>query len=702
MRAAFLLLTILLATNAFAQNLARVEAIIAPTPNFELCLGTISLEPTVTFKNLDSVSHDLRTMIRIINEFTGITVYSDTTILLNVAPGLVLAHTFKPYLTNPNILSQLGRFRVMASTEVVNSNGEVVPESDTADNIDWVNLFGLRRVAIPLQDASDDYYVLTSEFGGHSVPTQFRWITIGVTTVDAEFQTFSPPTPNSILDTGSIGPLAYKAPAMRFDRRDVAGIDYEGSDVGDTLLSFPINLNGYGRGPTVAFAFHRSTRRQYSAISDGKVLLGPEATILSADGSVARPGDSLLLEFRHPADSMCGDNDARWIATAAFDGGKDFEWGHCSVPLDSAKLGLNYLTPNFRLRLRLSAKNDAISGEEDEDDWYVDNLVVWAPRHPEAVMNWARAASPYTRMPRSQAFYPLYARLSWIDHGWTPAPVYLKISDPEGRMLHFDTAGAALNGRSHDTIARARDWDASRSLLNYGDRLMVTAWVSLDFFNNYSEDDAAHSYFHMNTGDGPDFVQEFALDDGTNDIPAMTKIDEDGIGFKNTSGSFAMRFRLTKPDTLFGARLFFGSTNSALDAIRITVHRGSDSSDVPGEVIERTVLETTRKLEMPRGFASYQFTDPVEVPPGDYWLSVSQLSLDNMTLGADISRNGFDLVVSGESPRYRYIHDSPYGSQYAVNANSGDISRMLAFEMPARSGNWKPLTPENALDSLNG
>jgi hypothetical protein len=105
---------------------------------------------------------------------------------------------------------------------------------------------------------------------------------------------------------------------------------------------------------------------------------------------------------------------------------------------------------------------------------------------------------------------------------------------------------------------------------------------------------------------------------------------------------------------------------------------------------------------MPRGFASYQFTDPVEVPPGDYWLSVSQLSLDNMTLGADISRNGFDLVVSGESPRYRYIHDSPYGSQYAVNANSGDISRMLAFEMPARSGNWKPLTPENALDSLNG
>jgi hypothetical protein len=152
----------------------------------------------------------------------------------------------------------------------------------------------------------------------------------------------------------------------------------------------------------------------------------------------------------------------------------------------------------------------------------------------------------------------------------------------------------------------------------------------------------------------------------------------------------ATRRAVMRYDSIWCGRI----RNSAPDPIRIAIHRGSDTSDVPGEMIGGGMMQAERGGDAFDTFWPYRFSKPVSVPAGDYWLVVSQLGLDNMAVGADISRSGFDMIVSGDSPKYEYIHRSPYGTQYDTTKNSGDISRAIAFEVPAGSGNWKPFKPE--------
>lgn len=686
-----------IAVDLRAQQLVRVETITMPPRNFDLCLGT-SIVPEARFHNMSSLPQRLRVQMTIRNEVTGIAVYADTVIVENLPAGEAIDQVFKPFNTNPNILSQLGRFRVSAIVEALDMSGLSL---DTM----WSQLNGIRRTAQPFNDASNNYSYTTGIGDNLAIPDQHKWISYGASVAEGAENVFDPLSPRWYEeDTIGEGPLMLKAPVIVLDRKNTQGVIYDGNDVGDTLASYPINLKGVTR-TTIIVNYHRGERRQYGYLYDRAKLAGPESTILNENGSVARAGDSLLLEIRHPADSACFDPGARWITVAAVDGGKDFGFKRIRVDLsaqDSNKPGYqNYFTQNFQMRLRLKAKSDAEIGKTDDDDdkCYIDNLSVQSPRHPEYGVDWVRAVTPYTKLPITQCVYRVLAKFSKYSAGISYGDMTVEINAPNGITKYYRTLNTEIIRT--DTILRLPDWDAYNARFIDGSKYKITAAFQQGA-DSYEDDNVGQSTFYLATNFDVTEPQEFALDNGTNSFPQITGRASSGVGFENTSGSYAMRFELTKPDTLYGARVYFAMMNSAEDAIRITIHRGTDSTDVPGEPVPGAMLQSLRNGQELDRFASYRFASPVAVEPGTYWLSVSQLSHDNMMLGADISRSGIDMTRNGNAPEYKYIHSDPYGTQYGVNENSGDISRSIAYEIVAGSGNWKPFAAGAGLNLSEG
>jgi hypothetical protein len=128
-----------------------------------------------------------------------------------------------------------------------------------------------------------------------------------------------------------------------------------------------------------------------------------------------------------------------------------------------------------------------------------------------------------------------------------------------------------------------------------------------------------------------------------------------------------------------------------MDFIRVSVLRGNSGSCVPADTI--TSFVDTRKPPM-NEFSTHLFPNPVALSAGIYWLSVSQLSIDNYMIGGDISRGGAQIAVADSvSPRFTPIYSSPYGTQVAPWENTGDIRCMYAVESPAGSGQWAELMP---------
>lgn len=165
-----------------------------------------------------------------------------------------------------------------------------------------------------------------------------------------------------------------------------------------------------------------------------------------------------------------------------------------------------------------------------------------------------------------------------------------------------------------------------------------------------------------------------------------------------------MKIKLMKPDTLYGIRAYFGRANGSNDQIKFAIHEGSDTSDIPGPLVNipgyTPTFDDPRSGTWLKNFWPYYYDKPIpllgvsDTSDGVYWISVGQYSLDNMVLGADLSRSGFDYRWTSNYYQAKYLHSSPYGTQYSATQNAGDISRAFAFEITLGTGNWQPLLPD--------
>ncbi|MDP4232322.1 MAG: FlgD immunoglobulin-like domain containing protein [Bacteroidota bacterium] len=690
-----------------AQPQPLVAHLLSPPRNFEIRLGD-SLQAIVRITNTDNVAHSaIRVEYRIRNVVTLIPVYDDTVSMPSLAAGGSIDLKFPPYPTNPNILSELGTF-----------DGCAIIAGDTT----CARLFGVRRTAQPFRDPSGNY----SHTSNGDIPDQTLWVSVGATVVDGEDSTWDPPPPRD-LNGGGYGPDKMHSPVIRLDRKDLAGNSYAGANVGDTLTSFPINLYGQTR-LNLSFDYARGSRTHFPFNWDRNVLQGPESTMLDQSGRVIRAGDSLVLEFKKPTEPATNPSPNGWDRIAAIDGGHDFEFkpfiargtsNQWIVTLngitDTISNTSNYLDTNFRFRLRLKAKNDgSISPPpaDDADPWYIDNPTVIVPRMPEVEVLWVRVVNSYSKVPSSQAMFPVYMNV--LSYGASyDVPYRVSILDPLGDTVYSQRVILAGLEGGVDTVLRFPDWDATEM---QGNKIYtVSAAIDEVGYDDYSQDNQTSSKFFLNVDTGSQAIQEFAFDDAGitpargagNDIPILMGWTNGGIGFKNISGSLAMKFQLTREDMLYGVRLYFSDWSNDAIGIRISVLTDDPNASMPGGTVVLPGIRSTFTDVIKGGyfdeFWPYYFPKPMVLPPGTYWLSVSQLGATNMNLGGDFSRGGGEFVsTSNVLPRIRSMYaassqdSQSYGTQWGSGPsdNNGDVSRSFAIETPAGSGLWMPLMPD--------
>ncbi len=692
----FLLMLMLgLASNVNAQtSTGIVVKMLFPPRNYELPLGD-TLTPVVRVWNTDTVADSgMKIHYLITNAITNITIYADPIVLPSIAPGDSLDTAFEPYVSSPDKISELGTF-----------NGCLYP-GDTECSL----LFGIRRTSVPFFDPSDGYSktvsnALTSK--SIDIPNQTLWVSLGATVVDGEDSTWDPPPPR-YLGQGT-GPDGMISPVIRLDRLDYNGNFYAGTGVGDTLTSFPINLAGKG-SIYFYFDYMRAGRHRYPFGWDDSVMFGPESTITDSAGNVIRAGDSLILEFEKPSGPVANPGPNDWNEIAAIDGGRDFEYKRFSATPGSVGWQItedgvtkklsdtsNYFTSDFRFRLRLKANNDdsqTAPPVDDADQWYIDNPIIMFPIVPEYELRWVRFANPYTKVPLSQAVFPIFVSLGIIGIGEAlDLPIQVDITNPEGDTVYSQLIEIP-QWFGVDTVIQFPDWDASGEPGNDTGAYTIFAQITEPNSENFQTTET-YSKFYLKTEPEGSAYQEFAMDGAGmnpapgvgNDIPKITGVPGSGMGFKSTTGSIAFGFSLAHYDSLAGVRIYFGSANPSPD--RIDVVLTGESNQGAGASI--LTWRDTAHLDQ---FASYYFPEPVLLSGGaSYRLSVEQVSDNNMELGGNFDRGGAQIVRTGNSiPQSSLIYTSPYGTQWGTGASDNNANAIGAFDLEIGEGsfNWIP------------
>jgi FlgD Ig-like domain len=703
-----------------------------PTRNYEICLGG-SVTPQAAFENVDPVNaHTFKCRFAIRNAITGIAVYSHVVSLVNVLPGATRDTTFAPYTTNPNIISELGTFNACAIATSFDTADVNIGDQWPFDDTICTSVFGVRRTAVPFFDPSDGY----SKTVTADIPDQTLWVSVGATVLDGESYTWDPPPPRY---PNGIGQDDFISPVIQLDDEDVNGLPYTaGPTNGDTLTSFPINLAGKATA-NLTFDFQRAgkfgTGSYFTFPWDAGSMYGPEWTILNANtGGVLRAGDSLLLEFKDPAQPGCNPAASSWHEIAAIDGGFDFEFKKFFMNLKTGVVNIdglalqhanlaNYFTADFRFRFRLKSKYDgpALPPPTDDNDlWFVDNPNVLVPLKPEIEVMWVRVVNPYTKIPASEAIsLPVYVKIANLSVNVEIAfPIRVQILDPNNNTVYWQAVVVNSLNAGTDTIIKMPNWNAQDASQGGSAIYTVDAWLDQPNFSTPSNILGTYTLFALNVDVNTDGgVQEFAYDNGgldpghgsPNDWPGLTGITGEGVGFAGTgSGSFAMKFTVATQDTFYGIRAYFGSANQSPDFIRLTLLSGETGQCVPQDTVQQEGVQSTVVAQ--RGpdwdqFSTYYFPKPIVLAAngaehGVFWAGVSQLLPVSMSLGADLSRGG-GIVRQWDpsliSPDIEIANDDPYGTEFVnggAKFNNGDVSCVWAIEATPLSGAWAEWAPQ--------
>jgi hypothetical protein len=695
------------------KNVVRAVSVDFPTRNYEICLGQ-SVKPKATYMNVDTVTRTFKAKFQLRNVVTGVAVYGRVVNVTGLPQVPKQDTTFALYVTNPNVTTQLGTFKACAVATSYDPSDQWLGDRWPFDDTVCLRVYGIRTTNLPFNESNNEY----SPTADGEIPNQRQWVAIGAQVVDGEFATYDPPPPKDdpLLGVG-IGPSGMKAPVVKLDRVDINGNLYSGGNVGDTLVSFPFNLYGQSK-VKLAFSYMRTGRTTFPMWWDVQTLIGPEHTIVNINNQVVRVGDSLKLEFKKPNEPACNPSSTGWNRALAVDGGNDFEYKKVSVDLQSSLPITNYLVNNFRFRLRLAANDNGFNPPDDDgDEWFVDNISLQVPRKPEIEVMWVRVVTPYTKMPATQAVsMPIAVHLANNSTDVAVSfPVRVQVLDPSNNTVYWAIQTVTNLRGGTDTTIFMPNWNAQNA--GSAGNFYVHAWIAQSGYDSYTDDNGTYTQFFLdiNPPGAPD-PQEFAYDDNSNDWPGRTLINGEGIGFNGTSsGSFAMKFRMIATDTLYGARVYFGNANQSPDAIRISLLKGTTACAPTGDTVGTGMMEDVRRGQLFNQFWPYYFEKPIVIAGGKnsptggyYWMSVSQLSLDNYMLGADESRGGGRVrVYDPISPAIEAVYGPhqgdvlapqglrTYGTLWGQYNSTGDVSCAFALEQGASTGTWGVLMPAN-------
>ena len=661
---------------------------------------------------------------------------------------------FDPYSPVPTVAKNVGRFRAEIIATDRGPTGFVYGDRWPFDDTTGVTIFGIRRVELPYITTCDNYSVSLED---GILPDVTKWVSIGAEVIDGD-GTYNPPPPRS----QGVGGRFLNSPVIKLDRRNTGGAFYNNDIVrllgGDTLISFPINLAGSIPGrPTILLSYERAGRQQYPRGWSDNIRRGPEQAVYNTvkTGFYQIP-DLLVVEFAEPSDDQAKINNItnarrwsqanflsdegsiparsfpgavatpRWavfgggggqdtdgnIVIDEFDGGKDFLFRRAVIPVPNRWTNDIDISKFFRFRLRVIAqshKNPAGGPPaDDEDPFYVDNIIVTIPDKPEVEVTGINVDWPYTEAPASQArAIPLAVKVS--NNGTTAATAFgvaltvsnsAQINDtttPEyfsyyryktiislgagaDRIEQFPTWNAQECGADIDA-----DVDTTGTVTDY----RITAQILPQGYDSYNANDRTWTDFSLRLG--PTFSYDFINDRGNarNDVAQVSGTAGKGINLAapfpdpfgsqpygptggSLSGTFAAQFRILVRDTINGFQALYGSANSSPDKILYSIYKQPAESDVnaPPQKIPQNpnlglVNSTRRYAERGEGrpadsrtlssgplyFDEYVIFDldtPYVAEPGIYFVTVSQLGQTGIELGANAHRQGQVITIFDE------------------------------------------------------
>lgn len=419
-----------------------------------------------------------------------------------------------------------------------------------------------------------------------------------------------------------------------------------------------------------------------------------------------------------------------------FDDGMDWDYKKFAVPIpDTLLLWRNGGAKYFRFRIKVLATDDwkgcPTCIRDDADDFYVDNVkILYRAEVTDLEVTSVKVLWPFTLSPASQATaIPIAVRVSNntdIDAPKFAVKVKVFRANAQGEIL--DTAAIYCRTTTITNLIRRGtidvempSWNARKSQTSPNAYYKLYANVVMTDPDLVSKNDTTYSSFQLTFGtqfayDPVDDVKNSVPDDvggarGLNFLVPTNPsglsrggptfdltLDRSGMPGGNGSGNIAVKFTLLNTDTLRGFSVFWAAQNQAADQITFRLYEGNDNT--PSSTVLRTIV-TERGgpgfQNRYNQYVDYNFTQPMVLAKGTYWVAISQDGSTGYELGASASRSGQRILL-----RYQAQNGLLGESGVALNldknfrkVSNGNLvnNNFFAFQNIAQAQDWVQFTP---------
>lgn len=427
---------------------------------------------------------------------------------------------------------------------------------------------------------------------------------------------------------------------------------------------------------------------------------------------------------------------AQGLRANPFDDGKDWEFSRYfwAIP-DSVLYAPNYAAMNFRFRLRVDAVYNPRTGQQppqptdDRDDFFVDNVkLLYSTEVPDVEISLIEARWPYTMAPATQTTripirFKLVNNTNKQSSSVNVTCVITPVSNPDMKV-YCRNYSIPMVKPGEEVLSTMPNWDARK--VPPGE-YRVNGYIFVNGGDLDPSNDTTYSKITLRLGP----VMAYDPPTATNDVPEFTtpvfgqRIDGKGLstyGYSHWafphgsiadgryifgdgfgSGQIAMRFTVYNQDTIKGVQAWFGELNQSPDPVSFSLYRDQNGTPASTPMAGSTIIRErgtdqvlNRTLQFGR-YSSYLFNSPIVLQPGEYWVSVAQLGLDGMQLGASKARVGQLISNYNDTPPgtfgtsgYHLNLDKhfrePNTAKELINRN------VFAYENTRFSGAWQKFT----------
>lgn len=345
----------------------------------------------------------------------------------------------------------------------------------------------------------------------------------------------------------------------------------------------------------------------------------------------------------------------------------------------------------FRFKLKVKAKDDGIVKypRDDFDDFYIDNVVVMPPTEtPDLEMSTVtigqqNEAFPYSAFPASQAEgIPIQIKI--VNNSNLPSRAFSAVamlSEKGGgteKIAYCWVQTLPFLRAKTETVKIFPIWNSRqfRSLTYFAAAKVLVPGGDPNPLNDITSSFYTLDFANVLAYDKPDIV-------GTNSAESFAETPGKGINLRaynsgrfssatafgddagSVSGRIAVKFGLSRQDTILGYQPYFAALADNTQEVHFAIHENEGGipapNPLPGSFMrrERGRYDLDAREQPSTGatddlifgeYATYLLPKELVLPPGKYWMVISQTGQEGLELGASAYRMGMQTLNHTTKP----------------------------------------------------